>query len=206
MAELVEGGGGETKMDAAREAVRGLLATLRPSDTFLLVPFRGEALAPSEVPGRDPASPTAATALAALTPGGPTRIRPGIEAALSWLRGRTEPARHLVVLSDGRDEALASAGGDREPVAAALRAATAERVGLTALEAGGSAVLQELLRAAGGRGLPLASFRDLSEALRRELLLARGDLEWRGPARPVEAKAAADVLGDSARAALANPP
>ncbi len=206
MAELVPGGGGETKMDAAREAVRGLVAALRPGDTLLLVPFRSEAEAPREVPGGDPGSPAASTALAALAAGGSTRIRPGIEVAIAWLQERPEPARHLVVLSDGRDEALAPSGKDREPVATSLAAAATREIGLTALEAGESSVLQELFRAAGGRGLPLASFRDLSDALRRELFLARGDLEWRGPARPGEAKAAAEVLGEPARGALANPP
>ncbi|MGE0392531.1 MAG: VWA domain-containing protein [Vicinamibacterales bacterium] len=150
--------GGLQKIEAARDAVRRVSRALAPGDPFGVVAFDVRARAVAE-PGRAAPGPALEAALAALTPGGATRLAPAVEMAATWF-GDGATRRHLLVVSDGRTSAddlaragaLAAAGGLTLSVIAI--GADADRAGLTALasRAGGRvyfpATLAELPRLA----------------------------------------------------------
>lgn len=129
--------GGLQKLEAARDAVRRVSRALAPEDAFGVIAFDVRARAVAE-PGPGARGPALEAALAALTPGGSTRLAPAVEMAATWF-GAGITRRHLLVVSDGRTSAddliqagtRAVAGGLTLSVIAI--GADADRAGLTAL-------------------------------------------------------------------------
>lgn len=181
-----------TKIDAARAALEAALEQLRPTDRLYLVPFREGPLTPVELGAG--ATPGAAAALReALVARGGTHVRPAIEAAVEWLRAAKEPARQLVVVSDGRDPRLAPAGSDHAAAAALLLELLAEEIGASLLTSASEDGLSALVEGAAGRVVRLTEFSSVEQLLGRELRLSRGSLEWTGDAAP-EAVTPLDAL------------
>ena len=132
--------GGLQKLEAARDAVRRVSRALARDDTFGVLAFDIRARAVAE-PGPSARGASLEAALAALTPGGATRMAPAVELAATWFTATGATRRHLLVVSDGRTTAddltlagtrAANAGFTLSVIAIG---ADADRAGLTALAA-----------------------------------------------------------------------
>ncbi|MHC5019205.1 MAG: vWA domain-containing protein [Planctomycetota bacterium] len=171
------------KMDAARGAVESALEQLRAGDRLYIVPFREGPLTPIALGAG--AAPGAADVLrSALTARGGTHVRPAVEQAAKWLTAATEPARQLVIISDGRDPKLHAAGIDRPALRALLTKLADAEIGASLLTSAQGSSLEELISAQGGRVARLLNFSGVEALLGRELRLSRGSLEWSGDAAP----------------------
>lgn len=160
--------GGLQKLEAARDAVRRVSAVLAPDDTLGVVAFDVRARAVAE-PG--PAARGAALddALAALTPGGGTRLAPAVETAAGWLGASGARTRHLLVVSDGRTTA--------EDLARASALATAARVSLSVIAIGADADragLTTLATRTGGRVYFPSTLADLPRLAAADVVASRG--------------------------------
>lgn len=171
------------KMDAARSAVETALEQLRPADRLYIVPFREGALTPVEL-GAGSSAEAAAALRAALVPRGGTHIRPAVEAATRWLREATEPARQLLVISDGRDPRLDPGGADRAAMQTLLSALRRDDIGAALLTSESGGGLDALITGVGGRIVRMLQFAGVTQLLDQELRLSRGSLEWTGDAAP----------------------
>jgi Mg-chelatase subunit ChlD len=136
--------GGLQKLEAARDAVRRVSRALARDETFGVIAFdvRARAVAEPGPSARSGAGEAALeAALAALTPGGATRMAPAVELAATWFGAAGATRRHLLVVSDGRttaeDLVLAGTRAARAGFTLSVIAigADADRAGLTALAA-----------------------------------------------------------------------
>ena len=187
---MAEAMGDVPKIEAARDAVLAAAALLEPGDRLGLLAFDGvptRVIPLHEVPARGQLQ----AVLAEVRPGGGTRILPALAEAAAMLQGFHEGRRHVILVTDGRGE-----GGDFAGAAGRLKA---DRITLSSIAVGEDAdlpLLRELASVGGGRMEIARDAGRLANALRREIVMARGPLIHEG--RTAVIASAHPVLGAAA--------
>lgn len=160
--------GGLQKMEAARDAARRVSQVLGATAALGVVAFDLSASPVAPLSARLDAA-ALEDALAAVEPGGATRLAAGAEMAASWLGASGAARRHLLLVSDGRSS--------REDVerAAAVTGAAGVTVSVIAIGADADrAALTGLARRTGGRAYFPERLHDLARLAARDVVQSLG--------------------------------